>query len=536
MNPPYASHGDSALDAAGRVNGPSGGGSIAPAANDYDLLPYPSMPIAYTQPAHLAALAVLFGLEPPPVSRARVLELGCASGGNIIPLAARFPDAGFLGIDLSHRHIADGTGRITGSGLRNIRLQHGDLTTLDLAGQTFDYIICHGVFSWVPKAAQEAIFRICQAALTPNGMATISYNVLPGWHLRSAIRDLCLRYAGEKGTPGDRVARARSALSQIAAASKAYGPYTLLMRTEASRLKDVPASYILGEFLAPDNSPCQVGQFINWAAEHGLDYLCETDLLAAVPPTLNAEMRSRVSSFDTGNRSRAEQDIDFLTGRMFRRSVLVRRTPAAHTASADHLQSLHVSSPLRADPGRTTGQETVFTDPQSRPVTVSDPVVTEVLAGLGNAFPNTVSVDALTASFKAIPGAEGRIRQAIFSLVLAGRTTVSVLPAVAGHWDQDIPVAWPIARAEAASGQPWLTTLLHTGIPALPVLRELLPYMDGKHDRAALCVRLADAIQRGAVAVTVPSADETLHPGSEAAHYLEQTLRHLAYHGILMPA
>ena len=84
---------------------------------DYDLLPYPSMPIAYTQPAHLAALGTLFGLAPPAAEHARVLELGCAAGGNIIPLAARFPEASFLGIDLSQRHIADGQDRIAALGL-----------------------------------------------------------------------------------------------------------------------------------------------------------------------------------------------------------------------------------------------------------------------------------------------------------------------------------------------------------------------------------------------------------------------------------
>jgi tRNA G46 methylase TrmB len=75
---------------------------------DYNLLPYPSMPFAYTQPSRLAALSTLFGLEAPPAARASVLELGCASGGNIIPLAARFPNAYFIGIDRSERHIDQG--------------------------------------------------------------------------------------------------------------------------------------------------------------------------------------------------------------------------------------------------------------------------------------------------------------------------------------------------------------------------------------------------------------------------------------------
>jgi SAM-dependent methyltransferase len=229
--------------------------SDADAADDDDLLPYPSMPITHTQPAHLAALARLFGATAPAVDSARVLELGCASGGNIIPLAARFPLASFTGIDLSHRHIADGRKRIAALAIENIRLQQGDPATLDVAGERFDYVICHGVFSWVPKLTQDAIFRLCHEILAPNGVVTISYNVLPGWHLRMAIRDICLHYAGRGGSPQRRVGRARAALEQIAQASEKSEPYGQLMRTEARRLKQVPASYILGEFLAPDNRP-----------------------------------------------------------------------------------------------------------------------------------------------------------------------------------------------------------------------------------------------------------------------------------------
>jgi SAM-dependent methyltransferase len=227
-------------DAGVPADSPSGPGAVAAVATsaddgarsaaDYSLLPYPAMPVTLSEPQHLAALAILFGLDPPDVERASVLELGCASGGNIVPLAARFPRASFCGIDLSQRHIDDGGKRIAELALENISLEQGDLTALDPAGQRFDYVICHGVFSWVPRAAQDAIFRICRQVLAPNGMATISYNVLPGWHLRMVIRDLCRRYAGVEGSPLRRVARARAALRQIAEASSETQPYGQLLR------------------------------------------------------------------------------------------------------------------------------------------------------------------------------------------------------------------------------------------------------------------------------------------------------------------
>jgi SAM-dependent methyltransferase len=174
------------------------------------------MPYPYTQPAHLAAVVALFGLRAPAIGGARVLELGSASGGNIIPLAARFPNARFLGIDLAQRHIEDGRKRIAALGLANIQLLQADLAQLSLGEEQVDYIICHGVLSWVPTAAQDAIFRICGTTLATNGVAIISYNVFPGWHMRKIVRDMCLHHVGRDGPPRERVTMARRLLEQIA--------------------------------------------------------------------------------------------------------------------------------------------------------------------------------------------------------------------------------------------------------------------------------------------------------------------------------
>jgi SAM-dependent methyltransferase len=510
---------------------------------DYNHLPYPSMPVALSQPLHLAALASLFGIDPPPVERARVLELGCAAGGNIIPMAARFPQAFFTGIDLSRRHIDQGRNAVAELALCNVALLQGDLTAFDLGGQQYDYIICHGVFSWVPKAAQEAIFRLCRQALVPNGVATLSYNVLPGWHLRMVIRDLCLRYAGTTGTPQRRVAKARAALAQLAEASVEADLYGQLLRTEARRLKNVPAAYILGEFLAPDNAPSYVEDFIVQAAKAGLDYLCEVDLSAAVPPGLHPAIRSRFTGAEGPDRAAREQDLDFLTGRLFRRSILVPRHPdVRHSELPDpaRLHALHVASKLRLDPAQSKGASMVFVDEHGRPVTTEDPAVGEAIQRLAAAFPATRTLEELTAPLDGDPDVADaigtRVRNAIHTLVLAGRATVSVRPLRIGSAARECPIAWKLARTEALSAQPWITTLLHAGVPAHPILKVLLPLLDGTRDRIALRTRLAAALESGAVQVGELPTDEPASPqqiATIAAQYVEKTLDYLAQHALL---
>ena len=78
----------------------------------YDQVPYDSHPHFETHPSRIAAAVRLFSLPIPDVQISRILELGCASGGNLIPMAMYYPDARFLGVDISGVQINDGNARI----------------------------------------------------------------------------------------------------------------------------------------------------------------------------------------------------------------------------------------------------------------------------------------------------------------------------------------------------------------------------------------------------------------------------------------
>ena len=118
--------------------------------NAYDELPYLRLPFPQTHPGRLAAQARLFGVTAPPVATCRVLELGCASADNLVPMAVAAPAARFVGIDLSARQIDEGRATIAALGLTNIELVAADIMAIDASFGTFDYIVAHGVYSWVP--------------------------------------------------------------------------------------------------------------------------------------------------------------------------------------------------------------------------------------------------------------------------------------------------------------------------------------------------------------------------------------------------
>src|SRR5262245_55529309 len=155
-----------------------------PVKNSYDEVPYESHPFAQTHPDHLATVATLFGMRPAPVARCRVPELGCASGGNLIPMAEQLPQSQFLGVDLSARQVDDGRRVLGPLGLTNVELRHASILDVDDGYGPFDYVLCHGVYSWVPPAVQDKILDVCAHNLAPQGVGYISYNTYPGWHMR----------------------------------------------------------------------------------------------------------------------------------------------------------------------------------------------------------------------------------------------------------------------------------------------------------------------------------------------------------------
>jgi cyclopropane fatty-acyl-phospholipid synthase-like methyltransferase len=139
--------------------------------NSYDIVPYGQLAFAQTHPDRLATVARIFGLTPPPIATCRVLELGCASGANLIPMAFNLPEASFVGVDLSRVQVQSALATVEALGLRNIQITHASILDVQPDWGEFDYIICHGVFSWVETAVQDKIFRIAVENLAPNGVA-----------------------------------------------------------------------------------------------------------------------------------------------------------------------------------------------------------------------------------------------------------------------------------------------------------------------------------------------------------------------------
>jgi 2-polyprenyl-3-methyl-5-hydroxy-6-metoxy-1,4-benzoquinol methylase len=294
-------------------------------STSYEELPYETLTYPQTHPAHLAMIAGLHGMKPPDFRTARVLEIGCGLGGNLLPQALVYPKAQFLGIDLSAGHIKEAEAQKAALGLSNIEFRQQDIMEFDLAanGEAFDYIICHGVLSWVPEPVAQKIFEVCAATLSPRGLAVVSYNTLPGWNAMHSVREMMQHHTRNLSTPREKVAAMRALIDFLAArVAPDNAAHRVLIDQMLNKARTATDSYLYHDYLEADNRQFYFHQFMDTARRHGLAYVSDASL-----PSLcfgNSGLETLPLSDDPRDIETQEQYQDYITNRRFRSSVLCR--------------------------------------------------------------------------------------------------------------------------------------------------------------------------------------------------------------------
>jgi methyltransferase-like protein/SAM-dependent methyltransferase len=475
--------------------------------DSYERVPYPSASHYETHPDQLAVRAILRGLQPAPPERCRVLELGCADGGNLIPMAFELPGSRFTGIDLSPSQIEAGRAQARDLGLGNLDLQAVSILDLDPSIGTFDYILCHGVFSWVTPAVQETIFKVCRTALAPHGVAFISYNTLPGWHMRRMLREMLLYHVRGVDDAEERTRRTYELVDLLAGASAhlqdEHSTFLRSAREHLEEYRDRP-SYIAHEYLEETNAPIYFEDFVNRARGHGLQYLGDAETHAAGIDTLPDAVAERLRTF-TSDPVALEQYVDFAVNRTFRRSLLCHQGLALDAAIAPgRMRRLAVASPTRPqsrnlDPR--PGVSETFVTQRGKTFASSHPLAKEVLATLAEVWPRALPFPELQAAVSFPDDAE--LTDLLASLHQADVVSLHALPPRCTEIVSARPLASTLARRQAAAGL--LVTHQHRRVVKLddPMAHFVLLQLDGTHDRSDLLRLLDREVSTGRLDITV---------------------------------
>jgi methyltransferase-like protein/SAM-dependent methyltransferase len=444
-------------------------------------------------------------MAPAPVERCRVLELGCASGANLLPMAEALPGSRFVGIDLSARQVAGGQAIVEALELGNVELRA--LSILDVGedlGQ-FDYILCHGVYSWVPADVRDRILKICASNLAPQGVAYVSYNSYPGWHLRGLVRDMLCYHVEPFAEPRFRVEQARAFLNFLSeSVPEPDSLYANLLKIEAGLLAGETDSYLFHDQLEDVNHPVYFSDFVRQAAAHGLRYVEEARFDPKVM-NLRPEVKRTVARLSP-DPIRREQYLDFLCNRTFRRSLLchadVALDPVPRVEALAAFWATALARPVAAAPDVESGGPLEFRTLEGVTLTVSHPLAKAALVALAEAWPQSLSMAVLGEAVQARLGARtleeasrpsaGFLLQAYFSNVIELHTYSPSFVLQAGERPQASPLARLQARTESR-----VTNLRHRGMELSEFDRLVLARLDGKHDRPALLEALAELVAEG---------------------------------------
>ncbi len=483
-------------------------------ANAYDAVPYTSRAFPQSQPEQLAVTGRLFGLAPKLPSQARVLELGCSAGGNLIPLAARYPEAHFLGIDYSAVQAGRGSAAVRDLGLGNIEIRQQSIAEFGAASEPFDYIVCHGVYSWVTPDIQQAILALCQANLAPEGIAYVSYNTYPGWKMREVVRDAMMFHTRGLENPRDKLAQARAIVKFIREVSDPASAFGRMLVDEAGLVEKAEDFYLFHEHLEPNNRPCYFREFIESAGAHGLGYLGEANLADMAPHRLGPKVHDALQKLSGGNILATEQYMDFFRNRSFRQTLLVRseRMPAVQRAitPASHRGFLLSCGFVPTAPVRPEGAEPAeFRDGAGRNLRAVAPLLKAFLLELATRFPQPVAYETLLHAASArlegklVIGAEDIVAldNALMRFSLEGvlRLHLEALPM--GSARDSRPRAFAPARASVLQREEIVATLRHDSARLNSVDSRVLALLDGERDHAALHDALLQAAIRGEITV-----------------------------------
>ncbi len=360
----------------------------------YDEVPYPSFTFPQTRPDRLSTIGKYFGVETALPDNCRMLELGCGDGTNLLSFAYCHPNSKFVGIDLSKVHIDDANAAKEALRLANARFECGDLTTLsvDDFGQ-FDFIIAHGLFSWVPDFIRDHVLRIYSECLAPNGIGYISYNAYPGFHIREIARGIMRFHTASIDGVEEKVNQAGTILGFIHEALPKEHLHAKLIERELTEFLERPASNVYHDDLADVNRAYYFHEFASMIGEYGLQYVSESDISSSTTHGFSEEVRSVLNTIGTDLIIR-EQYTDFIKFRRFR-STLICHSDFTLNRNADPsiVELFRISSSLKpadADSHLSDTSTMQFIGDKDENVQMNHPLTKTVLAELGKVWTRSV--------------------------------------------------------------------------------------------------------------------------------------------------
>ena len=286
-------------------------------------------------PNHLRIVQLLNGQRPPDRdAKYRCLEIGAGSGVGLAVIAASDPNGEFVAVDYMPGHIAAGAQFGRAAKMTNIDFVEADIVELvnsndhDLG--EFDYIICHGVYSWVGPQVREAILALLRKSLRPGGLLFFGYNSLPGWTMTGPAQKLISEFGkSAAGAVQDRVVGAFDFVNQMARLEAKFldpDQIPVLGRKASDGVADLGGNeirYLAHEYFSEQWSPEYFIDVARELAAEKMDFVGSATMTDLFSPMVATEPQRQLLA-NVPDKLMVEQLKDYFSPQMYRRDVYVR--------------------------------------------------------------------------------------------------------------------------------------------------------------------------------------------------------------------
>jgi methyltransferase-like protein len=486
--------------------------------NPYDEVPYYGYAFSQTHPDRLATIGTLLGVNVAPVTKCRVLELGCGDGGNLLPMAYQLPESHFVGVDLSGEAIERGQLLMNEIGLKNVELRQADLMDVSADWGQFDYIIAHGVYTWVPPTVKEKVLAICHDNLAQNGIAYVSYNALPGYHLWLMNREMMQFHTRAMSDPQEIITQAKSLMRFLSLHThqgneRKRDLYQSVISEHLDQIEHYrDTQQLFHDELSPHNEPVYFHEFARRAAGQGLQFLAEADFFEMQDYSFSPDARRMLAGMGDDNILLREQYLDFLKGRTFRQTLLchheIKINRQLNVQSLDEMFLATMVELSDEKPDLSPGVIQKFIGPKGGVLQTDFPLAKAALIKLRQAWPQYLSLEELIVEARKYLETEARksgydagefttdhfeaLRQILLAAYQSGVIQLFADRPLMSTTLNEYPKVFHLARIQAKSGST-VTNLLHKSVEIeSPILLFLLTLLDGTRNRNVLTEELTE--------------------------------------------
>ena len=423
------------------------------AQNPFDELPYLAYPIEWTSPEHLALASLVHGGPRLPLEHYRVLELGCANGANLLPLAWYRRHGEFTGLDASGRQIDTANACKAKLDLTNIHFVKADFrSALDLLEGRFDIIMAHGVFSWVPDDARDAMLELCARLLSPGGVLYLNYNAHPGWTVRGLVRDYLLQHTRHIDDLEERAEMCRQISARVISPLKeGEHAFTRLMTNEFRLVVNHHPAYIAHEYLSPVNRAYWRDEFFEVLRKSGFSYIADADF-NCISNRITTEIANLMKQADLEDEA-AENAADLMCYRQMQSPLLTQSPLQPRPCEPGEFSGLYMAS--RLVPLEARGQSAIFLTPGGEEIEITDVHISQALKTLQPEWPRGRRVDSLfTDLADVMESLEFMLRNELIELRCVEPGDFGIAPEPLNELERSL---------RNMSTSPWHTLTMHSG-------------------------------------------------------------------------